>query len=168
MLRFLAGHLNPLGFFASYLLGGKLILHRATYADIGWDDELPKDIIQLECVALFFAAYFRGFDSPLLLLGDETMARDDEGVSYQLHGFSDASSDALSCVVYLRRLIRRRSNVAFVHGNSKLVLLSPSNWMNSRKELEATMFCSELAFAVSKSLQHLSCSFHLWTDSQVT
>ena len=33
--------------------------------------------------------------------------------------------------------------------------------------MEAARLCSELVFAVSKSLQHLSCSFHLWTDSQV-
>ena len=45
MLRFLAGHLDPLGFIAPYLLGGKLIVHRATCAGIGWDDELPKDMI---------------------------------------------------------------------------------------------------------------------------
>ena len=42
----------------------------------------------------------------------KTEARDDESVSYQLHGFSDASNDALSCVVYLRRLIGRRSNAS--------------------------------------------------------
>ena len=29
-----------------------------------------------------------------------------------------------------------------------------------RKELKAARLCSELVFAVSKSLQHLSCSFH--------
>ena len=45
MLRFLAGHFDPLGFVAAYLLGGKLILYRATCAGVGWDDELPKDIM---------------------------------------------------------------------------------------------------------------------------
>ena len=45
MLRFLAGHFDPLGFIAPYLLGGKLILHRSTCAGIGWDDELPKDMM---------------------------------------------------------------------------------------------------------------------------
>ena len=45
MLRFLVGHLDPLGFIAPYLLRGKLILHRAICAGIGWDDELPKDIM---------------------------------------------------------------------------------------------------------------------------
>ena len=95
------------------------------------------------------------------------MARDDESVCYQLHEFSDTLNDALSCVVYLRRLIERRSKVAFEHGKSKLVLLSQANWTISRIELEAARLCSKLVFTVSKSLQHLSCGFHLWTDSQV-
>ena len=97
----------------------------------------------------------------------ETETRDDEGVSYQMHGISDASNDALLCVNYLRGLMGRRSIVAFVHGKSKLVLLSQANWTISRKELEAARLCSELVFAVSKSLQHLSCSFYLWTYLQV-
>ena len=70
-------------------------------------------------------------------------------------------------MVYLRRLIKRRSNIAFVLSKSKLVLLSQENWTISRKELETARLCSEVVFAVSKSLQHLSCSFYLWTDSQV-
>ena len=45
MLLFFAGHFDPQGFIAPYLLGGKLILHRATCAGIGWDDELPKSMM---------------------------------------------------------------------------------------------------------------------------
>ena len=39
--------------------------------------------------------------------------------------------------------------------------------MISRKELEAAVMCSELMKSVSESLQHLGCSLHFWTDSQV-
>ena len=44
-MRFLAGNFVPMDFIAPYLLGGKLILHRATCNGIGWDDELLKDIM---------------------------------------------------------------------------------------------------------------------------
>ena len=54
-----------------------------------------------------------------------------------------------------------------MHGKLKLALSSQANWTISQKELEAARLCSERVFAVSKSLQHLSCSFHLWTDSQI-
>ena len=39
--------------------------------------------------------------------------------------------------------------------------------MISRKELEAAVMCSELMKNVLESLQHLGCSLHFWTDSQV-
>ena len=149
-------------------MGGKLILHRATCAGIGWDDELPKDMMINWRAWLCLLRPISEVSIPRYCFWEaETETGDDKNVSYQLHGFSDASNDALACVVYLRRLIGRRSNVAFVHGKSKLVLLSQTDWTISRKELEAARLCSELVFAVSKSLQHLSCSFHLWTDSQV-
>ena len=125
MLRFLAGHFDPLGFVASYLLGGKLILYRATCVGVGWNDEHPKNIIIDWSAWLCLLRPISKVSIPRYCFCEtETETRDDESVSYQLHGFSDASNDALSCVVYLRRLIGRRSNIAFVHGKSKLVLLS--------------------------------------------
>ena len=166
MLLFFAGHFDPQGFIALYLLGGKLILHRATCAGIGWDDELPKNMMINRSAWLCLLRPISEVSIPCYCFWEaETETRDDESVSYQLHGFSDALNDALSCVVYLRRLIERRSNVVFVHGKSKLVLISQANWTISRNELEAARLCSKLMFAVSKSLQHLSCSFHWCTDS---
>ena len=168
MLRCLAGHFDPLGFIAPYLLGGKLILHRANCGGISWDDKLSKDItIDWSAWLCLLRAVSEVLIPRYCFWETETETRDNGSVSYQLHEFSDASNDVLSCVVYLRRLIRRRSNVAFVHGKSNLVLLSQPNWTIFRKELEAARLCSELVFAVSTSLQHLSCSFHLWTDLQV-
>ena len=80
-------------------------------------------------------------------------------------GFCDASDYAFSCVVYLRRVVGDQSSVAFIQGKSRLVLSNQQSWVISRKELEAAKLCSELMLAVSKSLDHLSCSIHLWTDS---
>ena len=106
----------------------KLILRRAIFAAIGRDDELPKEIM------IVWSAWLCLFQPVLEVSiprhwfwGTETETRGNESVSYQLHGFSDVSNDALSCVVYLRRRIGRRSNVVFVHGKSKLVLLSQEN-----------------------------------------
>ena len=95
------------------------------------------------------------------------MIEDDENDAYQHHGFRDASNQALSCVVYLRRIINRRSCVAFVQGKAKVVLVNQTNWVISRKKLEAAEMCWKLMQDVSKSLQHLGCSLHFWSDSQV-
>ena len=129
MLLFFAGHFDPQGFIAPYLLGGKLFLHRATCAGIGWDDELPKNMMIDWSAWLCLLRSISEVSIPCYYFWEaETETRDDESVSYQLRGFSDASNVALSGVVYLRRIIERRPNVAFVHAKSKLVLISQANW----------------------------------------
>ena len=96
----------------------------------------------------------------------ESCAADRETV-YQLHGFSDASNHALLCVIYLRRLTGGSCSVGFVQGKSKIVTVNQANWVISRKELEAARMCAALMLAVRDSLQHLGCSVHFWSDSQV-
>ena len=64
------------------------------------------------------------------------MIEDDKNVAYQLHGFCDASNQALSCVVYLRRIINGRSCVAFVQGKAKVVLVNQTNWVISSDGIE--------------------------------
>ena len=82
-----------------------MILHRATCAGVGWDDELPKDLIIDWSAWLCVLRPVLEVSIPRYCFWEtETETRDDESVSYQLHGFSDASNEALSCVVYLRRL----------------------------------------------------------------
>ena len=92
---------------------------------------------------------------------------DNAAVKYQLHGFCNASNSALCCVVYLRSLADFKPEVKFILGNSKLVLSHQTNWIISRKELEAAKLCSELLLQAKDSLQGLNCNLHCWTDSQV-
>ena len=87
--------------------------------------------------------------------------------TFQLHGFCDASDHALSYVVYLRRIVNERSCVAFIQGKTRVVLANQTNWVISRKELEAAKMCAELMQTVSISLQHLACNLHFWSDSQI-
>ena len=95
------------------------------------------------------------------------MIEDDEDVAYQLHGFCDGSNQALSCLVYLRRIINGRLCVVFAQGKAKVVLVNQTTWVISRKELEAAEMCTKLMQDVSKLLQHLGCSLHFWLDSKV-
>ena len=57
--------------------------------------------------------------------------------------------------------------MAFVQGKTKVVLVNQTNWVILRMELEAAETCKKLMQDVSKSLQHLGCSLHFWSDSQV-
>ena len=91
MLRFLAGHFDPLDFIAPCFLGGKLVLHRATCAGISWDDELPKDVMIAWSARPCLLRPISKVSIPRYCFWDtETKTREDESVSYQLHGFGDA------------------------------------------------------------------------------
>ena len=97
---------------------------------------------------------------------DELAGECSEGVVF-LHGFWDASDRALSCVIYLRRIVDGKNSLAFIQGKVKVVSMSQASRVISRKELEAAKMCAELMHSVSKSLQHLGCGHHFWSDSQV-
>ena len=83
---FLAGHFT-LVIIAYYFVQGKLILHQVT-SGIGWYDKLPEDTVTsrskslclLQCASEFLISRFCS-------RGNGVEAG---GVSYQLHGFSDA------------------------------------------------------------------------------
>ena len=96
---------------------------------------------------------FAGLPFPRYCFLEGPVIEDDGDVAYQLHGYCDASNQALSCMVYLRRIINGRSCVAFVQGKAKVVLVNQTNWVISRKELEAAEMCTKLMQDVSKSLQ---------------
>ena len=47
------------------------------------------------------------------------------------------------------------------------MLVNQTNWVISRKELEAAEMYTKSMQDVSKSLQRLGCSLHFWSNSQV-
>ena len=167
MLGALAGQFDPLGILASCLLEEKLILQKVTVLGFGWDDELPEDILKDWSKWVNAVENFAGLSIPRYCFSKGPVIEDRKNVAYQLHGFCDASNQALSCMVYLRRIINGCSCVAFVQGKAKAVLVNQTNWVISRQELEAAKMYSKLMQDVSKSLQHFGCSLHFWSDSQV-
>ena len=75
-----------------------------------------------------------------------------------MRGLSEAPNRA----TIERRLCAWRVKTDLVILRKLDVGISRKNWTIvgiSRKEFEAVRLCSELVFAMSKSLQHLSCSF---------
>ena len=166
MLSALASQFDPLGILAPCLLGGKLILQKITALGLEWDDSLPSKILEEWHKWVEMMDGFVKISIPRYCLhGSDILGTDRD--TFQLHGFCDASDHALSCVVYLRRVVNGRSCVAFIQGKTRVVLVNQTNWVISRKELEAAKMCAELMQTVSKSLQHLACSLHFWSDSQV-
>ena len=165
----LASQFDPLEILAPCLLGGKLILQRTVASNLAWDDKLPDDIMSdRKTWAKSMEKIVDCFSIPRYCFGNEEINKNTgKQVKYQLHSFCDASNYALSCVVYLRRIVEDRSDVGFLMGKSKVVLKNQVNWIISRKELEAAKLCAELMRDISDSLKYLGCSLYFWTDFQV-
>ena len=123
----LASMFDPLGMAAPYLLGGKLILQSVATLGFGWDDQLPKDILRKwEKWVDTLAAVTDLSHARDCFPGCETISCDK--IVYQLHGFCNASNSAMSCVIYLRRIVNGASQVSFLLGKSRLELSNQSIW----------------------------------------
>ena len=123
----LASYFDPLGMIAPCVLRGKLILQRVAQAKFDWDDKLQDDILHNwnSWIAEFNALSSVSLDRCCFPEGEIPSA--DHNVKYQHHGFSNASNNALSCVVYLRRIVNGKTAVTFVFGKSRVVLCYQSN-----------------------------------------
>ena len=167
ILGALANQFDPSGILTPCLLERKMNYQKVTILGLGWDDELPEDILKDWSKWINVMWSFASLSITRYCFLEGTVIEDNENVAYQFHEFCDASSQALFCVVYLRCIIKGGSCVAFVQGNTKVVLVNQTNWFILHKELEVAEMCTKLIQDVSKSLQHLGCSLHFWSDSQV-
>ena len=163
----LASNFDPLGIASPCLLGGKLILQKAAMAKLGWDDELPGDIVNEWNSLVASLVTLSSFSLDRNCFVNTKIPDENDYVIYQLHGFCDASNTAFSCVIYLRRIVNGRSDVSFILGKSRVVLSHQQNWVILRKELEAAKLCNDLMLLALAALQHLSCAVKFWTDSEV-
>jgi len=162
----LASQFDPLGMALPFLLEGKLILQRVAASGADWDEVLPTEI--QECWKRWLGAFKRlhEFSIPRNCFSSNKLFIKESAV-FQLHAFCNASNSAFGCVVYLRCLVNGEACVSFMLGKSSLVLAHQSNWIISRKELEAAKLCSELMLLAQQAVRHLNCSMHFWADSQV-
>ena len=95
----LSSQFDPLGMASPFLFGGKLILQKVSLSGVSWDDVLPDDIKKDWKKWLASLGLLDEFSIPRTCLSD---CAPQGTSSYHLHGFSDASNLAYSCVIYLR------------------------------------------------------------------
>ena len=113
----LASQFDPLGMVSPYLLKGKLTLQKIAALGINWDESLPNDIqSEWACWIESLSAVSDLAISRHCFKDSEDLESTDK-VIYQLHGFCDASNSAISCVIYLRRLVNDQPKTAlFLEG----------------------------------------------------
>ena len=88
---------DPLGLLAPTIMVAKLSFQLLWTLGLDWDDVLPDDVMQKRLSWKKGLANLDGFSYSRCLV-----SKDEKTLSYQLHGFSDASERGYSAVVYLR------------------------------------------------------------------
>ena len=167
MLSQISQQYDPLGYIASFLLKGRLILQQLAVDQMSWDEPVPakherawKDwsqtLLRLKEISIprwYFA------NAPQVNVTVETL--------YELHAFSDASMEAYGSVIYLRRIIDNHVHAAFVYGKSRVVLIHQQNWPIARKELIAAVMSAEFMASAAKALGLPYYTRHFWCNSKV-
>ncbi len=152
---------DVLGWFSPSIIKIKILLQRVWELKIGWDEFLPPAIKEI----------WIQWRSQLPQLSDKHIPRchfpkQCQIVSVQLHGFSDASEEAYSSVVYLRMVDSlNHIHTSFVTSKTKVAPVK-------RLTIPRLELCR--AHLLSQLLRHVQQVFHLpvasvfaWTDSMV-
>ena len=125
---------------------------------LGWDDSLPENLTQIWNSIYSDLKEVRSLSVPRWL-SCQTDSR------LELHGFCDASTKALSAVLYLRVLNDDKIFVSLIAAKTKV---SPVKTLSiPRLELCAALLLSKLSSNVQKALHLQSSPIHLWSDSSV-
>lgn len=153
---------DPMGLLAPITVKAKLFMKRIWASQCDWDQVVPSEIVEdwKKFVAQF--SLFPSFKIPRWI---QTTPE----TSLQLHGFSDASTDAYGAAIYLRcvsesETITTSLLIAKSKVTPKILQTIP------RLELRAASLLASLMAYVLCSLRHYnfqSSDIHFWTDSKV-
>ena len=150
-----------LGWFAPAIIKVKILLQKVWEARIDWDDDVPQPIVDDWLLWRTQLSSLSQIHIPRCYFPKECQI-----VSTQLHGFSDASEDAYSGVVYLRMTDDKGEiHVALVASKTRVAPIK-------RLTIPRLELCG--AHLLSKLLEHVRLTLnipvedvHAWTDSTI-
>ncbi|XP_060079797.1 uncharacterized protein LOC132559197 [Ylistrum balloti] len=154
---------DPLGFVAPVILGGRLLMRNVLSSkDLDWDDPLPPDL----------NSDWKKWSSSLKDLEQLEISRCysnsslEKAIRRELHVFSDASKDAIGAVAYMKIYdVQENASVGYVLGKSKV---APSHGHTiPRIELWAAVLATELGLFISEHVDVVFDATYYYTDSQV-
>lgn len=152
---------DVLGWYSPTIIMAKILLQKLWLEKIGWDDCVPKDILE---------AWTR-WRQELPLLSNHYIPRcyypkEVTIVSTQLHGFSDASKLAYSAVVYMR-LEDGDGHICTSIITSKTRVVPIKCVTIPRLELMGALMLAQILDHCKKVLGLPLSSVHAWTDSTI-
>ena len=159
VLRVSAKIFDPLGLLSPFVVKLKLLFRNLCSENVNWDDPVEGEILNK------WKSLIQEFES----LGQTRCYFDSSRVPilFELHGFSDASSQAYGAVVYFRTVYDDGS-VSSTLVSSKTRVAPVKHQTIPRLELLGALMLTKLVLTVKKSLDSLlSLNCYYWTDSTV-
>ncbi|XP_054708425.1 uncharacterized protein LOC129218227 [Uloborus diversus] len=152
---------DPLGFLAPTTLLAKLLIQELWSEKIGWDENLPEQIM----------SKWQKFASELMHLKEIKIPRSLKdkcsiSKSVEIHAFCDASQKAYSAVIYLRfRLENGEIKVSFLVAKTRVAPLRKITL--PRLELCSAVLLSRLYKSIKNRLLIVTDFDYFYTDSQI-
>jgi len=161
VLSMIARIFDPLGLLAPATFYAKSIMQRVWVAQIGWDDQLPSDMAEDWCEFFQSLGGLVGIKIPRYI-GCSA------GCSYDLCGFSDASTKGYAAIVYLRVTTKSGSVGVYLLG-SKTKLAPMKTSSIPRLELSGALLLALWLGRIKRALEpqiEISNVF-AWSDSTI-
>ena len=145
---------DPLGFAAPFILPAKHLLQQLCKEQIGWDEEIPREMSQSWDNWLEGLPQLENIAVPRYLKSHQLS----QVIDVQLHHFSDASSGGYECVSYLH--CKDANNKM---GKSRVAPIKPTTipWL----ELMAAVVAARQHHQIQQELDWTVSRVKFWTDS---
>ncbi|XP_062600914.1 uncharacterized protein LOC134262527 [Saccostrea cucullata] len=161
MLSIVASIFDPLGFLSPFTLTGKRILQEICQGNIGWNDPLPADRL------LEWEAWIKDLQNLDLIKVPRCLIPSDFGkpITFELHHFSDASTNGYGQCSYLRVVKGTKVHCALVIAKARVAPLKVVTI--PRLELTAAVLSVKVSLFLKRELNLPINREYFWTDSKV-
>jgi hypothetical protein len=160
ILSTIARLFDPLGLVAPITITAKTILQKLWSLKLDWDESLPLDL------HTSWSNFMHSFQDINTISIPRRIVPDETSISYEMHGFCDASQNAYGACVYIR--------VKDALGNFHSQLLCSKNRVAPlsattipRLELCGALLLAQLVDKVKQTLNLNIEQFFFWTDSTI-
>ncbi|XP_063825295.1 uncharacterized protein LOC135074843 [Ostrinia nubilalis] len=151
---------DPLGWLAPVIVKAKMFIQKLWLAGIGWDEELPAKLFK------DWSTYRGELTALTQFRLPRWIGTNSKCITVELHGFSDASSDAYAAVVYAR-VVDEAGNVMVTLITCKTKVAPIKQISIPKLELCGAVLLAKLLKEVSEILKVPKSNLHAWTDSTI-
>ncbi|XP_052755676.1 uncharacterized protein LOC128201782 [Galleria mellonella] len=150
---------DPLGLLSPTIIIAKVLLQKLWLLQLGWDDEVPRDVLRA------WTVFVKGL-SMLNTIRIPRHVTANEAICTELHIFTDASQTAYGACIYVRTVTNNGLvSVKLLCSKGKVAPLKPVSI--PRLELCGALLGARLYDKVIKSLRRHFDNIMFWTDSTI-